>query len=193
MPRFYQYAGSPRQYNAAGRMFPGSARAAESRDLGSLGAHGAMGSLGDHGAMGSLGKIQQSSNFGGQEGLNGAQPSNFGGQDKGLGAMMLSNNEKTLVAVAAIGLVGWFVFGKQIKKSFKGNPPKIIKGSNADFLRSIRVANRTKLRRMRGAYSGITVKKGASSETRGRARNALALINKELSNRRAKKRAGRQR
>jgi hypothetical protein len=37
---------------------------------------------------------------------------------------MLSNNEKTLAAVAVIGLVGWFMFGKKIKKSLKGNPQR---------------------------------------------------------------------
>lgn len=35
------------------------------------------------------------------------------------GAVLLSNNEKTLVAIAVIGIVGWFAFGSKIKKAMK--------------------------------------------------------------------------
>jgi hypothetical protein len=42
----------------------------------------------------------------------------FGGQDmRGLG--MLSDNEKKLAAIGVLGVVGWFLFRKQIKKALK--------------------------------------------------------------------------
>jgi len=82
---------------------------------------------------GALGNVSQRSFFGGQH-LNGVgslqeslspysdndslgKISNFGAQN--LGAMMLSNNEKTLVTVGVLGLVGWFFFGDKIKKAMK--------------------------------------------------------------------------
>jgi hypothetical protein len=75
-----------------------------------------------------MGKVQQSL-FGGQD--LGAKPSYFGPQDigyfapapKGLG--MLSDNEKRLVAIGVIGIVGWLMFGDKIKKGFKKNPPRL--------------------------------------------------------------------
>jgi hypothetical protein len=100
MPRFYNYAGQPRQYNAAAYNMR-TARAASSK---SLGAH-----------PGDLGKLRVRSYFGGQDLSN----SNFGGQNKELGAMMLSSNEKRLVMIGVIGIAGWFFFGKQITKALK--------------------------------------------------------------------------
>lgn len=99
MPRYYSYGAQPRHYGGSGeieRMY--TARAATTRELG--------GSLGSY--------------FGGQNKDLGA--SNFGGQNKDLGAALLSNNEKTLLAVGVLGLVGWFMFGDKIKKGFKKNP-----------------------------------------------------------------------
>ena len=45
----------------------------------------------------------------------------FGGQDKdlSLGNSMLSNNEKTMLAMGVIGMLGWFAFGPQIKRALK--------------------------------------------------------------------------
>lgn len=62
----------------------------------------------------SLGTLGRS--YFGDQSLNG---SNFGGQNKDLGATMLSNNEKTLLSVGVIGIVGWFFFGDKIKKRLK--------------------------------------------------------------------------
>ena len=43
------------------------------------------------------------------------QLTKFGHQDLGL----LSDNEKKLAAIAVLGIVGWFLFKKQIKKALK--------------------------------------------------------------------------
>jgi hypothetical protein len=45
----------------------------------------------------------------------------FGDQEVGysLGAAMLSDNEKTLVVVGVLGIVGWFFLGPKIKKAMK--------------------------------------------------------------------------
>jgi hypothetical protein len=109
MPQYYEYGAQPRVYTAARRAVPYISRGAEARSLGSLGGYGSLGKLNVYGYAGGqdLGYV-----------------SNFGGQNKGLGAAMLSNNEKTLAAVAVIGVVGWLVFGKRIKKGFKSNPPR---------------------------------------------------------------------
>lgn len=147
MPRFYQFAADPQQYNVT---YGGGARAAESRAMGvlpeAMGAHNPryigpvppsdLGptAMGDRylgpvppsdlgpvlrgGGFGSLGKLGRSSYFGGQY-LNGVGDSYFGGQNKDLGAALLSDNEKRLVMIGVIGLVGWFVFGDKIKKAMK--------------------------------------------------------------------------
>lgn len=108
-PRYYSYGAEPRHYGAPGEIEGRyTARGAESVSLG--------GSLGSYG----LGKLNVYGYAGGQD----LGASNFGGQNKDLGAVLLSNNEKALVAIAVIGIVGWFVFGKKIKKGFKKNPPK---------------------------------------------------------------------
>lgn len=106
-PRYYSYGAEPRHYGAPGEIEGRyTARAAETVSLGSLG------------------KLDVYGYAGGQD-LG--QASNFGGQNKGIqgmGAVMLSNNEKALVAVAVIGIAGWFFFGSKIKKGFKKNPAK---------------------------------------------------------------------
>lgn len=121
---YYTHAASPRKYNAIARVHvPGTSRAAESTAMGAL--PGAMGDryLGpvpeeDLGpipkSLGSLGTLRQSY-FGGQD----LSDSKFGGQNKDLGADMLSNNEKRLVMVGVIAMVGYFVFGDKIKKALK--------------------------------------------------------------------------
>lgn len=148
MPRFYQFAADPQQYNAIARTYGTGARGAESRAMGvlpeAMGAHNpryigpvlpsdlgptAMGDrylgpippsdLGPPrlgGSFGSLGKLGRASYFGGQS-LNGTGNSKFGGQYKDLG--LLSDNEKRLVMIGVIGLIGWFVFGDKIKKALK--------------------------------------------------------------------------
>lgn len=112
--QYYYHAAYPRKYNAETRTGrPGSQRAAEAKSLGSLHnkGHGSLGSryVGPVAAQ-DLGK---QSNFGAQN-LSGSNY--FGGQDLG---DMLSNNEKRLAAIGVLGLVGYFVFGKKIKKALK--------------------------------------------------------------------------
>ena len=109
MPQYYEYGAHPRKYNAKARAVPYISRGGESRSLGSLGGYGSLGKLNVYG-------------YGGGQDLG---ASNFGGQNKdlGLGASILSNNEKRLVMIGVIGLVGWFMCGDKIKKGFKSNPP----------------------------------------------------------------------
>ena len=78
---------------------------------------------------GSLGNVSQRSFFGGQQ-LNGVGSlqedirhydplSRAATFSTGLGAAMLSDNEKRLVTIGVIGLVGWFFFGDKIRKALK--------------------------------------------------------------------------
>lgn len=97
MPQYYRYAGEPQQYNATARIRDARG-AAESRGLG------------NH-LRGELG-----SRYTGSHDLG---ASNFGGQNKDLSGALLSDNEKRLAAVAAIGIVGWFFLGPKIKKALK--------------------------------------------------------------------------
>ena len=119
MPRFYQYAGQPRKYNATARIYGQGARASETTALGSryLGPvpESDLGPIPP--SLGRLyGDLGRTKYFGGQ--LNN-YVSNFGGQNKDLGAAMLSDNEKRLVMIGVIGLVGWFFLGPKIKKAMK--------------------------------------------------------------------------
>lgn len=119
MPQYYRYAGQPRQYNAAARMVQ-PARAAETRGLGDRYTGPVPPS--DLGPVPASMGNSLGSYFGGQD-LGGSLGSYFGGQRKGLGNQgelgMLSDNEKRLVSIGAIGIVGWFFFGKKIKKALK--------------------------------------------------------------------------
>jgi hypothetical protein len=144
MPRYYQYAGQPVQYNATARIYghgKGS-RAATSRSLGAAETSLSKRFIGPwSGAipgerfqepwpsepdwpkadLGSLGKLDLRSTYFGSQGFG---DSNFGGQNKNihslsLGAAMLSDNEKRLVMIGVIGLVGWFAFGDKIKKAVR--------------------------------------------------------------------------
>lgn len=109
MPHFYSYGAEPRRYGLPGAIEGRyTARAAESRGLGDR----YTGPV----PRSDLGKLAQQNYIGSQEGIG---ASNFGGQNKDLGAVLLSNNEKTLLAVGVLGLVGWFMFGDKIKKRLK--------------------------------------------------------------------------
>lgn len=119
------------QHNKAVATRRSSSRAAETRELGDryLGPAGPEqtylkavttgGSLGTTG--GSLGSYFGAQDVGAMhQDLGKIRQSYFGGQSLG----MLSDNEKRLAAIGVLAIVGWFVFGKQIKKGFTSNPPK---------------------------------------------------------------------
>lgn len=144
----------------------------------------------------SMGKVQQSL-FGGQD-LGKA--SYFGPQDigyfapapKGLG--MLSDNEKRLVAVGVIGIVGWLMFGDKIKKGFKKNPASKSywgKGSKpraklpSRFKRELENTTTAHLHKLQGIYLGHSRRKGSSADARGRARAKHAAVLRELRKRKA--------
>jgi len=112
--QYYYHAAYPRKYNAETRtMRPENSRAAEAKSLGSLHNKG-------HGSLGSRYVGPVSAQDLGKESYFGAQSLSgqnyFGGQDLG---NLLSNNEKRLVAIGVIGIVGYFAFGKKIKKALK--------------------------------------------------------------------------
>ena len=118
------------QHNKAVATRRSSSRAAETRELGDryLGPAGPEqtylkavttgGSLGTTG--GSLGSYFGAQDVGAMhQDLGKIRQSYFGGQSLG----MLSDNEKRLAAIGVLAIVGWFVFGKQVKKGFTSNPP----------------------------------------------------------------------
>jgi hypothetical protein len=112
------------KHNKVVRTHQSASRAGETRGLGDrylgpervyIKAATTGGTLGSYFGNQDVGMVQD---LGMEQDLGKIHQFNFGGQDmRGLG--MLSDNEKKLAAIAVLGIVGWFLFQKQIKKALK--------------------------------------------------------------------------
>ena len=105
MPRFYQYAAVPTQYNAVARTYRQNPTGAEARSLGDRYTGPVV--------EGDLGKLNVYGYAGGQD--LGNYVSNFGGQNKDLGAFLptLTTTQKYVIAAGVVGVVAYLALGKK--------------------------------------------------------------------------------